>query len=90
MEVLSGKIISSQIGYLGKKEVLYGFISVESQEGKHVTMKVDAYTEYETIKVGDHVRIDVHSLGDTDILVAREIVAANPFVTASAVKAEAS
>jgi hypothetical protein len=89
-EILSGKIISSQLGIYGKDEMLYGFITVETQEGKHVTLKIDAYTEYETIKVGDHVRIDVHSLANTNILLAREIVAATPFVTAKTAKAEAT
>ena len=88
--MLNGKIISSQIGFFGKKELVYGYITIESQDGKHVTMKVDAYTEYETIKVGDLVRVDVHSLTNTDILVAREIVAATPFVTDRTVKAEAT
>ncbi|MHA2142303.1 MAG: hypothetical protein ACXADC_10290 [Candidatus Thorarchaeota archaeon] len=87
-EVLSGRIISSQIGYFGKNEILYGYIAVETEDKKHVTLKVDAYTKYETITIGDHVRVDVHSLANTDILVAREIVAATPLVRVRTVKAE--
>ncbi|MFX0108913.1 MAG: hypothetical protein ACFE7R_11555 [Candidatus Hodarchaeota archaeon] len=89
VEILSGKIISSRIGYFGKEEMPYGFITVETQEGKHVTLKIDAYTEYETIKIGDFVRVDVHSLGNTEILVAKYIVSANPFTIKGAATAEA-
>ncbi|MFW9967377.1 MAG: hypothetical protein ACFFEA_09505 [Candidatus Thorarchaeota archaeon] len=88
VEVLSGKIISSQVGFLGKDELPYGFITVENQEGKHVKLKIDAYTEYETIKINDHVRVHVHRLANTDVLVARDIVAATPFTTARSVEAE--
>ncbi|MFW9802890.1 MAG: hypothetical protein ACFFFC_09575 [Candidatus Thorarchaeota archaeon] len=89
-EAISGKILTSQIGYFGKGEIAYGFITVETREGIHLTLKIDAYTKYDTIKVGDQVRITVHRLADTDILVAREIVTETPFATASKVKDEAS
>ena len=88
VEVLSGEIVAHQIGFLGKYQLPYGFITVENQEGKHVKLKIDAYTEYETIKIGDYVCVHVHNLANTDVLVARDIVAATPFTTARSGEAE--
>ena len=87
VEVATGRIISSQMGIFGKEELPYGYITLETPEGHHMTLKVDAYTVYETLNVGDYVRVDVHSLVNTRILVAREIVSATPFVRASTAKA---
>ncbi|MFW9846267.1 MAG: hypothetical protein ACFFD6_05945 [Candidatus Thorarchaeota archaeon] len=76
------------MGIFGKEELPYGFITVETPEGHHMTIKVDAYTVYETLNIGDYVRIDVHRLANTEILVAREIVSAAPFVRATTVEAK--
>jgi hypothetical protein len=73
IQIIEGKIISSQLGEFGKKEILYGYIGVEINPTHHVAIKIDSYTSYETLEIGDHVVIEASRLGTTDILVARKI-----------------
>jgi DNA-binding transcriptional regulator WhiA len=51
-------------------------------------LKIDTYTQYETIKIGRNFRVHVHSLTNTDVLVARDIVAATTFAIARTIEAE--
>ncbi len=70
---IQGRIVSKQLGRFSKKEIVYGYISIESYDGNEFVVKVDSYTWYETLEIGSHVIIEVESLGSTDILVARKI-----------------
>jgi len=72
-QVIEGKIISSQIGAFGKTEFPYGYITIEISQGKNVAVKIDSFTWYETLEIGNHVIVEVLNLGTTDILVARKI-----------------
>ena len=72
-QVIEGKIISSQIGTFGKTEFPYGYITIEISQGKNVAVKIDSYTWYETLEIGNNVVVEVSNLGTTDILVARKI-----------------
>ena len=72
-QVIEGKIISSQIGAFGKTEFPYGYITIEISQGKNIAVKIDSFTWYETLEIGNHVVIEVSNLGTTDILVARKI-----------------
>jgi hypothetical protein len=71
---VSGKIISNQLGIFGPNETKYGYISVQTKEKTTINIKIDAYTQYETLKIGDAVIIETEPLGNTDILVARKII----------------
>lgn len=71
-----GKIISTQIGIFGPNEVKYGYIAIQSDEDTSINVKIDAFTMYETLNIGDQVIIGAESLGDTNILVARKIILA--------------
>ncbi len=70
---LDGKIYSTQLGIFGSNDVMYGFLGIETNDLRHITFKVDAYTWYETLELGDTVMIEYVQLGETKILVARKI-----------------
>ncbi|TFG07545.1 hypothetical protein EU538_08645 [Candidatus Thorarchaeota archaeon] len=72
-KTLSGRIASHTLGRFGGKDIRYGFIGLELPSGEHVRAKVDKYTESETFQIGEQVEVDVETLGDTDIWVARKI-----------------
>jgi hypothetical protein len=72
-QIIEGKIISNQLGKFGKEEMLYGYIGIEITPKQHVAIKIDSYTWYETLEVGNHVIVEAVKLGVTDILVARKV-----------------
>lgn len=72
-DIIEGKIVASNMGEFSKKRIMYGFLGIETSDKKHFKVKVDSYTEYETLKLGDEVEVEVHALAGTDILVARKI-----------------
>ncbi|MHA3964444.1 MAG: hypothetical protein AM325_012995 [Candidatus Thorarchaeota archaeon SMTZ1-45] len=73
IETIQGKIISSSLGEFSKKKIVYGYIGIELSDKKHVKIKIDAYTWYESLSLGNEVVIEVEVLANTDILVARKI-----------------
>ncbi|TFF91136.1 hypothetical protein EU545_05455 [Candidatus Thorarchaeota archaeon] len=72
-KTLSGKIASHTLGQFGDRDMRYGFIGLELPNGEHMRAKVDKYTESETFAIGDEVEVELETLGDTDIWVARKI-----------------
>jgi hypothetical protein len=73
MSVISGKIISADLGKFSKKEIVYGYIGIELQDKSHIRIKIDSYTWYETLNVGEEVVVEVVKLANTEILVARTV-----------------
>lgn len=73
MKTIQGKIVSTNLGEFSKKGIVYGFIGVERSDKTVVKIKIDSYTEYETLHIGDEVEVEIHHLGNTDILAARAI-----------------
>jgi hypothetical protein len=73
MNAYNGKIISAQIGEFSKRQIVYGFIGLELQDKSHIKIKIDSYTWYETLAVGDEVVVETDTLANTDIIVARKI-----------------
>ncbi len=73
MTTLNGKIISAHLGEFSKRQIVYGYIGIELQDRSHVKIKVDSYTSYETLVVGEKVVVEVEKLANTEILVARTI-----------------
>ena len=71
--ILNGKIVSSNLGEFSKKRIKYGYIGIELQDKTHIKVKVDSYTSYETLTIGDEVVVEVDTLAETNILVARKI-----------------
>ena len=72
-KTIEGKIISKDLGVFGKNQTVYGYVGIEKPTGEKIKVKVDSFTWYETLEIGDHVFIELGNLGTTDILVARRI-----------------
>jgi len=71
---IEGKIVSTQLATFGETDIIYGCITIEVTRNEHVNVKIDSYTYYETLEVGNHVAVDVATLGSTDILVAKRVL----------------
>lgn len=68
-----GRIVSSQLGEFSKRQIVYGFIGLELTDRTHIKIKIDSYTWYESLIVGNDVIVEVEKLANTDILVARTV-----------------
>ena len=62
-ETFIGSITSNQLSVLGNKH--YGFIGIETDDSRHVKVKVAAFTVYETLEIGERVQIVAEPLGNT-------------------------
>jgi hypothetical protein len=71
--MINGKIISNNLGEFSKRGIVYGFIGIELQDRSHIKVKIDSYTLYETLTIGDEVVVEAETLANTDIMVARKI-----------------
>ncbi|TFG34001.1 hypothetical protein EU527_05600 [Candidatus Thorarchaeota archaeon] len=71
--LLQGTIVSTQLGSFGKDEIVYGYIGIKTADGKQIAVKVDSYTDYETLELNSDVIIEAVNLGSTEIIVARKI-----------------
>ena len=71
---IEGKIVSTQLASFGETDIIYGSITIEVTRNEHVDVKIDSYTDYETLEVGNHVVVDAARLGSTDILVAKRVL----------------
>jgi len=71
--VLTGVVMSTQLGHFGSQATLYGFVTVEADDGSLVQVKIDAYTEHDPFDIGDRVELEVAPLGQTKILVVKRI-----------------
>ena len=80
---IEGKIISKQFGVFGSKQIVYGYLGIETLSGQQKTLKVDAFTWYETLEIGSQVIVEIATLGTTDIIVARKISFNPEFMTNS-------
>ena len=74
MRVIEGRITATSLAEFGAMGIRYGTISVETDDGSSLRVKVDAYTLHQEFGTGDNVRIDLEELGRTGIWVARRIV----------------
>ena len=73
MTVINGKIISSDLGLFSKREIVYGYIGIELPDKSHIKIKIDSYTWYETLSIGEDVVVEIEKLSNTEILVARTV-----------------
>lgn len=73
MKNIVGEIVASQTAVL-KSGSSYGYITIQTPEKKHLKLKVNAGTKYETLDRGAKVEIEYAPLGDTDILSAKKIL----------------
>ncbi len=70
---IEGKIISKQMGVFGSKQIVYGYLGIETPSGQQKIVKVDAFTWYETLEIGSQVIVEITNLGTTDIIIAEKI-----------------
>ena len=71
---ITGTIVARELGTFGANEILYGFLTLRDDSGDQKRVKVDSYTEWDTLSVGDSVEIHAVELGTRHIIVARRIV----------------
>jgi hypothetical protein len=81
--LIHGKIISANLGEFSKKRIVYGYLGIELPDKKHVKVKIDSYTWYETLTPGGEVVVEVDTLANTDIIVARKIQLKSSLETSS-------
>ena len=68
--VITGSIISAQLGNIGRKQ--YGFIDVKTEK-EEFKIKVAAFSKCDTLDIGKRVHIVAESLGDMQIMTAKTI-----------------
>ncbi|MFW9927040.1 MAG: hypothetical protein ACFFDM_09750 [Candidatus Thorarchaeota archaeon] len=73
IKMIEGKIISTQLGQFSKRQIVYGYIGIELPDKSHVKIKIDSYTWFETLIIGDEVVVETKKLANTNILVAKTI-----------------
>ncbi len=73
IDIVQGKIVSVNLGEFSKRRIKYGYLGIELPDRTHIKIKVDSYTWYETLTLGDEVVVEIETLAGTDILVARKI-----------------
>jgi hypothetical protein len=73
MDIINGEIVSSQLARYGDKDTRYGYVTVQTYEQEYVKIKVDAYTSFDTLDIGEQVVVKSKKLGDTGIRVAKQI-----------------
>jgi hypothetical protein len=69
----SGEIVSSQLARYGDNDTRYGYVTIQTPDLGYVRIKVDAYTSFDTLDIGEQVLVESKKLGDTGIIVAKQI-----------------
>ena len=71
---IKGRIVAKQTAPLPQSGKEYGYIVVEDDKDKeHIHMKVDANTNYNILKTGEHVDVKMEMLGISNIVRAIEV-----------------
>jgi hypothetical protein len=76
MGKIEGRLVSAQLGRFGSEDIVYGYIGIQTANGRQERVKVDKYTQYHEgidLEIGVEVEIEVDHLGSTDIMVARHV-----------------
>ncbi len=76
MAKIEGRIVSTQLGRFGSEDIVYGYVGIETSNGRQERIKVDNYTQYHEgidLEIGVWVEVEVEHLGSTDILVTRHV-----------------
>lgn len=73
VEELEGCITSSQVAKIDKTDREYGYIGIETSDNRYLKLKVDFYTDYDTLDRGEDVIVKYEPYGSTHVFVAKEI-----------------
>jgi hypothetical protein len=74
-KIITGSIISADIGTMGKKR--YGYLGIETTDKEHLKIKITAFTTFDTLDVGATVTAELESVGDESLLTAKKITISN-------------
>ena len=70
-KTFTGSIVSAELGNIGKKP--YGFISIETEDHEQLRVKVAAFTNYDTLDIGQRVCVVAETLGNMSIMTAKSV-----------------
>ncbi len=70
-KIFTGSITSAQLGNMGK--TVYGFIGIETDDKLNLKIKIASFTQYDTLEIGSRVHVVAESIGNMDVLTARQI-----------------
>ena len=74
IEEIEGCITSSQVARIDKTDREYGYIGIETSDKEYLKLKVDFYTDYDTLDRGENVIVKYEPYESaTRIFVAKEI-----------------
>ena len=73
MDEFNGLIVSTNLSTLGTNPHKYGYIDVDTTDGKQLKIKIVADTEYDTLNVGENVTIRSGPAGWGGILTAKNV-----------------
>lgn len=72
-KVVTGLITAANIAVMGKTH--YGYLGIETDDHENLKVKVGAFTQYDTLEVGERVTIELQTVGEDSILTAKKISA---------------
>ncbi len=70
-KIVTGFITAANIAVMGKTH--YGYLGIETDEHEKLKVKVSAFTQYDTLEVGERVIVELQTVGDDSILTAKKI-----------------
>jgi hypothetical protein len=73
VEKIEGCITSSHVAKIDKTDREYGYIGIETSDNKYLKLKVDFYTDYDTLDRGEDVIVKYEPYGPSRTFVAKEI-----------------
>ena len=73
MHEFNGLIVSTQLSNLGTTLHKYGYIDINTTDGKQLKFKIGADTEYDTLEIGETVKIRSGPAGWGGILTAKNV-----------------
>ena len=74
MDEFNGLIVSTQLSNLGTNPHKYGYIDINTPDGKQLKVKIGADTEYNSLEIGEKVKIRSGPAGFNGILTAKTVV----------------
>jgi len=73
MNEFNGLIVSTQLSNLGTNPHKYGYIDIDTPDGKQLKFKIGADTEYDTLEIGEMVKVRSGPAGWGGILTAKNV-----------------
>ncbi|MCK4484213.1 MAG: hypothetical protein KAU89_05275 [Candidatus Thorarchaeota archaeon] len=71
MDEFNGLIVSTQLSTMGTNPHKYGYIDVSTADGRQLKFKIVADTDYDTLEIGETVKVQSGPVGYGGILTAK-------------------